>query len=573
MLSSSSSSSSSTTAAATGGAYLSANQQPARQCQSLSTTSDSQNSAPFDSPTSTTSATITTINHCHLSRYNTTNFSCTCDKFGFLQLSQQYYVSSTGLSPPASFGVQNEGQFQWGAQPYDASQSDTTQFDPRLYDPQSSYVVNKGQLANGGSGSTGIVSSIMIVTGVVALIVFIGGLIVCTVPRLSSQTKLTKKQQSFFDPLGNGVNGTTEPLTDHNLMGSDPLVSSAATTHSASIIGLSTSANVQLCGTRAPPSVNELNYKPHQLYAHHPPMIEAYSTGAGHAKERWPLKIFDWLIQRPASWLSGHLGYRGCNQVEGQLGGGKSSHIIQHRLMGGTNSGSTLLEGHHHTNTSSSGYHSHLHQHKNQYQNGYTTSLGLHQPIHAHGTRAQISSTGSQSVVPLNSSSNSSYVSSSAYYEEIGPGNLTKVNTSHTIVEPFKRQQHYDQHMQHQSLQHPHLFQQWQQQQQQQTNVANQSTISYSMEAQRNTAVQPMSLITKQHLHNDLSPLQSSSSSSAGSQHSAATNGNGGATTPRHYLFASSSAVSAYKQQQQQHQHQNQFKAGFHQHNQAHHDH
>lgn len=268
-----------------------------------------------------------------------------------------------------------------------------------------------------------------------------------------------------------------------------------------------------------------------------------HSLGAGSLVS-WPIQLLGWLLRKPSSWFSS-----ANDEVNNGL---KSDQMTQHRLVGGGAS-STLLTRH------SNGT---LAYHKSQFQNGYTTSLGLHQAHNQmlsnqqvnHQHQRQVGSTGSgQSAMPLNASSNSSYVSSSAYYEEIGATNssnnlVTRVNANSPtlVMDPFRRQDN-------------HFAMAGSNQQQQWRPINNSGTISYSMEPQKQAQQQThLAMINKQHLHTDLSPLQSSSSSSTGS--ASVVTGN---TTPRHYLFASPSAVSAYKQQQHQHlrgpQHQHQY--------------
>ena len=545
-------------------------------------------------------------NRCHLSEHNATNYVCACDRFGFVALVQQ------SLAGPSGFPALQGDPFQWppsGAPMNDpllgaggnllAMGADQHQqlSDPRAYD--SSFVVNKPQQQQ----PLGLVAYSFVLIGVALLVLSLVGVLINVILRFTGRSRLSKKHQSFFESMRNGT--TTGPLAaDHNLMGSSPLVSGAATTQSGSIIGLATGASNggpmgQLCSGSAPLGSSHYKTLGHQqLYSAHvgahsaAPMIEAYasSSSSGAAASgalHWPSRLASWLFGRPLDWLAGLTSTGAPNGAP--HASAKTDRMIQHRIVGGGATIGTLA------------------YHKSQYQNGYTTSPGLHHHAHPqhqlahHQTLARpyltSSGNGSQSGVPLNPSSSSSYVSSSAYYEEIGSANLTKVNASQlsgmghqqsgasnqlTSLDPFMKQHqqqrgHYLEHAQNQHEHHPHPLSAgqtagFQQAHQQQTfhqwltpshtggNTAPISLNAPNGSLGQHQPQQQMSLITKQHLHNDLSPLQSSSSSSAGSQHSnsaaaaSLTNGaaNGSnAATPRHFLFASPIAVNAYKQQQQ----------------------
>jgi hypothetical protein len=567
-----------------------------RQCQSLPMPND----APNINDDGQQAAAGQLANRCHLSKYNATNFFCSCDRFGFVALTPSTLSSSSQVPPSLLNGLQGDHS-QWSSMNHILLNSDGAPIDPRAYDP--AYMVNKPLQQQQQQQSLGIVTYTFVIVGVALLILSVAGLAVNVIIKLRGHSRLSKKHQNFFESMRDGP--TTGPLAaDHNLMGSNPLVTGAATTQSASIIGLATGGGGsggattlgpmgQICSSSTP--TNASTYKAHQqLYsahigAHSPPMMEAYSSSKAR---RWPARLVGWLVERPSTWLSNLSSSDGSNGAHAH----KTDRMIQHRVIG--------------SNSSTIGT---LAYQKSQYQNGYTTSPGLHNPIHQqhHQTiaRAYLSSAGgngSQSGVPLNPSSNSSYVSSSAYYEEIGSGNLTKVNANQlsgmsqpsgssqqASLDPFMmKQRHYiDAQNHHQSHQptipnsqgtqqqqpqqhHQQVFHQWQTQARADNN--NASTISFPPPIGQTGGQHhhPMSLITKQHLHNDLSPLQSSSSSSAGSQHSGSANPANGAangsngTTPRHFLFASPIAVNAYKQQQQQQQQQQQFRGHHHHHDQ-----
>ena len=499
-----------------------------------------------------------------MTKFNGTNFVCTCDKFGFLALVPPPTTGRLDQWPPPAVGsgpqLANDGDL---SDPL----ADGARHQLQAFDATNYVGANQANKFQQQQQQVGLLTSVFIFIGVTLLVLSTAAFVAKTVIRAAAQSRLGQKQQSF---LNGGP--TTGPLAaDHNLLASDPLVvggAGAASQSTASIIGLA-NAQPTAAGTLMGAYGTESNhYKAHQqqLYAAHlsHSPLGAYSTARPAGNSNKLLQFAEWL-SKPSRWLA----------RLSSAAGDKSDSMIHHRVI--STGGHSTLASH---SAASLGYKSH-------FQNGYTTSLGLHnnrtlisqqQPTTAATTTTTTTTTGG------GQSSNSSYVSSSAYYEEIGPGNLTKVSSSqlsgatsgaptHTLVDPFKRndQQHlfgqrqHHHHNHHQHHQHHHQLPQHQGQW-----PAGGEQVSYSLEPsqqqQQHLAYgQPTSMAVNPTLgklgqshnnnnQNDLSPLQSSSSSSsAGSQHSPATSvttANG--STPRHYLFASPSAVSAYKQQQHQ---------------------
>lgn len=317
---------------ATGG--VSSPQQPMRQCQSLS--GDTTFSTADDGQTTNSVANL--ANRCHLSKYNATNFVCSCDAFGFVVLTQQFGLN-TGFQ-----SIQND-HIQWPASTINDLSlggiggnqllGDHQSIDSRVYDP--AYMVNRSQQQQQQQQSLGIVTYVFVIIGVALLTLSVAGMVINVTLRLTGQSRLSKKQQSLFESLRNGP--TTGPIAaDHNLMGSDPLVSGAATTHSASIIGLASGVAGsngggpmgQMCAAGSTATNGSSNYKTHQqLYsahmgAHSPPMMEAYSSPSSR---RWPVRLVGWLLERPASWLS-YL--TSSNSSDSN----KADRMIQHRIIG-----------------------------------------------------------------------------------------------------------------------------------------------------------------------------------------------------------------------------------------------
>lgn len=470
-------------------------QAPPRQCNSLSDN-------------------LNLPDRCQTHRFNATNHICRCTQFGFVAL------SAAPSQVPNTIG-QNVNMGPWPQLPGSPNSIDF--MDDSM--SQQATAFGAGASSRRGVGdvpptfigaqkqqpsqqqSVGFWTTIFIVFGLSLLVVSLAAFVIQTIVRINSQSRLNKKQGFLAagSILGHNTardlsgGPTTGPLSaDHGLMGQASLTGSPATgtNHSASIIGLTQSA----CH----------GYKTHQqLYAAHYPAIEPCNAVAN----KWR-SLTSWL--RPSRWLAA-----GRDKSVDHLG------VIQHRVIGSTIGGRPIGSAC-----------------KSQFQNGYTTSL--HHP-HNHQSAAT-----SQLPLAAPSSSTSSYVSSSAYYEEIGPGNLTKVNTCqlangqrHTIVEPFKRPSTDQQQLLNESN---HLHNHHQQQQSGWTTINQQHLGGYDQRSIQASKQQ-------QHLHNDLShlhqnPSQSSGSSGSSSQHSASTNMtsvNGGAQTPRHYLFASPQAVSAYE--------------------------
>lgn len=477
-------------------------------------------------------------NRCQLTRSNGTHFVCTCDKFGFISLA---------INPNSALQFAVQGDFQWAPSTPISLDSLSNELEPQSRQPyESPFIQSTNKVASTGSSSLGLTSTVLVCLGVCLLIFFVAAFVVQVAQRRAagSHSRLGKKQQSFLDAL-NGLGGNTGPptggslaATEHNLMGSDPLVSGSAT-QSASIIGLAGSAGA---------AANQASYKAHnqQLYAAAHLSHSSYSTGLHSTDRSVARRLVGW-IARPSRWLANIVGGGAANG----LAKGERS-MIHHRVLGGS---SALSQGAHSMGAASAT----LAYKTGQCQNGYTTSMGLYHPSQQHHHQQRPFMNGGRQQ-HLNSSSNSSYVSSSAYYEEIGPGNLTKVNTNQlatqtTIVDPFKTTR---------AGQEYH----WQQQQMnnqvsactlnpanQQHNFAFQHGHLHAGQHAQHLTTNRVASANQQHIHSDLSPLQSSSgSSSAGSQHSSAATSvtNAANSTPRHYLFASPTAVNAYKQQQQQ---------------------
>lgn len=354
-------------------------------------------------------------------------------------------------------------------------------------------------------------SSLLLICSALVLVALVTFFLLRAFVRLSGQSRLAKKEATF---LGSGP--TTDPQLDRSLMTSAACCVGGAAP-STSIINLNQAA-CQM-GQQRPTAT--------PMYAAHLPPLKTPDYVAANRQfpaYRTPNRWLHWL--RPSNWLAA-------------LGGGRGKqlhHVQHHRVVG------------------SSGPYSA----KSHYQNGYTTSL--------HQSAAHLAPlTG-----PTSSNSTSSYVSSSAYYEEIGPSNLTRLSTSQlvpshhstTIVDPFKRAH------EHQISAHHHSA------------FESQQTINPSY-GQSMALLAPkqhfnqLDLTThaQQQLRQNQQQHFQSSSSSAGSQHSSSTvapqspansSATNSTTTPRHYLFASPSAVSAYKSSMsqhtlQQHQYQQRF--------------
>lgn len=450
---------------------------------------------------------------CKTYRVNATSHICRCSRFGFVSLishatQQQQHPAQDMLA-------------QWPT----TNQLDSAAVGDSQQQQQSSssYVGAPGKQQQ---QSVGIWAAIFIALGLFLLIVFVAAFLINVFIRVSgSQSRLSKKKPCFFfgqhqRDLSGGP--TTGPLVDHSLGGGDSLSGATTatgnngTTQSGSIIGLTQSAYQ--------------GYKTHQqLYAAHLPHTMGGMCGGGGARRHRWLQFLN-----PARWL-------------GLSRGKNHDQMIQHRVIG-----SSSLSG----GTKTPGTMSHK---STTYQNGYTMA-GLHHHHHSVVNGANIP-------LAAPSSSTSSYVSSSAYYEEIGPGNLTKVNANQlnvnptsrtqTLIDPFKRvdQQQQQQVMGQQAalwIQQPNSYPLGQpnygpsiQQQQHQM-----SMLPPAHEFQQQQQ-QQLQAIKQQIQNNDLSQLQQappSSAGSGGSQHSSS-------STPRHYLFASPTAVNAYKNSMsQQHQ-------------------
>lgn len=533
------------------------NQQASRQCNSLN--SDNVNQQQQQ-------------NRCQTLTSNSTNHVCRCDQFGFVSLTtspsnQQVPTSIFGeFNWPPMFGSGSSSNSQQQS-PVDNEQRSPFDFQPDstgtniggknvdLISSAPSYINSQ----NKQQASLGVWSTIFVVLGISLLVVTFVAFFINFILKSSSQNRLNKKQAAFSASIlqratggigtGNDLNGlsTTGPIADHSLLGNiDPIVN-----HSPSQVGSSnhSTAASMLAGLSSQSGYH--NYKAHQqLYTSHLPPIEVSCSNPVKRWTRWA------ALLKPSRWPPFSSVGKGVDQ------------IIEHRVIGSTIGPGSV-------------------SYKSQYQNGYTTALH-----HSHQSTAT-----SQVPLAAPSSSTSSYVSSSAYYEEIGPGNLTKINTSqltnnnrstHTIVDPFKR--HIPPADQQQLLtanQQSHIrHQPWQTSSGPTTTVGATTTttaLSYSLDSQQQQQQQqsqqsylnygqPLSAIFKQqhNNNNDLNQVQSSSSSAA-SQHSASTSittANG--STPRHYLFASPNAVNAYKSsmsQQTLHNHHH------HQHQQQHHNH
>lgn len=450
---------------------------------------------------------------CKTYKVNATSHICRCSQFGFVSL-----ISQATQQQPVGQDILLQ---QWPTNQLAVDSAIANGEQP------SSYIGAQGKLGQ-QQQSVGTWTAIFIAFGLFLLIIFVTAFLINAFIRASSQSRLNKKPSSFFSAAGGFIGQhhrdlsggpTTGPLVDHSLVGGvgDSLVAgNNGTTQSGSIIGLTQSAYQ--------------GYKTHQqsaLYAAHlPPM-----TGMCR-RNRWPrwTQLLD-----PSRWFSSR---------------SKEDQMIQHRVIGSSLS-SCKTPG--------------SVSHKSTYQNGYTTA-GLHHPS------SVVNHAGSMLPMAAPSSSTSSYVSSSAYYEEIGPGNLTKVNTNQinnnprtqTLVDPFKRTPLDQQQHQHQ---HQHVTGQQATMWIQQPNSAgitsyplDQSNYGNSLQQQHQMSMLPVNGFqqqlqpNQQIQNNDLNQMQQqqhtpSSAGSGGSQHSSS-------STPRHYLFASPTAVNAYKnsmsQQQQQ---------------------
>lgn len=510
-------------------------------------TTTQQNSQPLRQCNSLNSDNVNQQNRCQTFTSNVTNHICRCDQFGFVALTtsasnQQVPTSILGdFHWPTMFGT---GASQQQQQPIDNEPRSPIDFPPDLTSVGSNSMKNVDFIDSAPSlirnnkqqASLGVWSTIFVVLGISLLVVSFVAFFINFILKSSSQTRLSKKQAGFSASIlhrvtggggtSNDLNGlsTTGPIADHSLIGSiDPIVN-----HSPSQVGITNASNSTTASMMAglSQSAYHHNYKAHQqLYTSHLPPIEVCSNPI----KRWT-RWAAWL--KPSNWppFSSSVA-KGVDQ------------IIEHRVIGSTIGPGSV-------------------SYKSQYQNGYTTALH-----HSHQSTAN-----SQVPLAAPSSSTSSYVSSSAYYEEIGPGNLTKINTNqltsrntHTIVDPFKRQIQAPTADQQQALtsnqqsQHVH-HQPWQSSGPTTAPVGSTTALSYPPDSQQHQQQpylnygQPLSAIFKQQQqnnnnnnNNDLNQVQSSSSSAA-SQHSTSTSlttANG--STPRHYLFASPSAANAYK--------------------------
>lgn len=412
----------------------------------------------------------TALSRCQTLRSNLTNHICRCDSFGFLQLttSSQYVLQPPNMVVPDFT--------QWPSQ---------DQPDGFFANPTPHSYLNPP--AKQGPTSVGAWATVFIVFGLSLLVISIVAFVISLVLKTRAQSRIAKKHANFLS--------TTGPLAvDHSLMiggdsGNSPQNSSnsVGTTHSASIVGLS---QATICaGSNG--SANNYKSTNHQLYASHLPPIDSNYLAS---KSILPVWLSNWF--KSTRWLSTTTASRfGVgNKTKNDMNG------IQHSIIGPNANGGSMT-----------------------YQNGYTTN------IHHHHLHHQLQQANSRMPLTLShqppSSSTSSYVSSSAYYEEIGPGNLTKVNANQlvsnralTMVDPFRRPAQDQQHL---------------------------LTSNGQQHWPQTTAT------TFNQQHHDLSQQQQlqqqqSSASSAGSQHSATTNMTS-VSTSRHYLFASPSAVNAYK--------------------------
>jgi len=463
-------------------------------------------------------------NRCQTLNLNQTNHVCRCDHFGFVSLTN----SQTQVPPMSSLA-----DFHWPQlQEQEQEQRQRQRHQPRgggQLEGQANelLLLDSLGLAQGAATAPAYINahqstqtqtqpqqhqhsqpkqglpwpSALMLLGLALLLVSLATLLASAILRASANSRAAKKQQGFLAAAG-PVLGQQQQQQQCGPPGG-PLVDSA---EPAPLADQARAAQPNPIIGLTQPACHA--YKAHQqLYAAHLSGAPAQSYALA-ANSRWA-SWTGWL--KPRRWLSA----------------ASAGRPVQHRVLGASLAGAA-----------SSAYKSH-------YQNGYTTSL--RQTAGAH--------------LPLNApSSASSYVSSSAYYEEIGPANLAKVSTgqlansrTHTVVDPFKCQppaadqqqllaSPHNQHQHH--LQHQlHLQHQW----------PPAGSLPYALESQHqqecrqsSSYVQPLSsgLANHRQQANDLSQTQSSSSSaaSAGLVVAAAS-----ASTPRHYLFASPSAVSAYK--------------------------
>lgn len=316
---------------------------------------------------------------------------------------------------------------------------------------------------------------------VISTLVFVINLLIKT---KAHHSRIASEQANFLS--------TTGPLTvDHNLIigGDSPQSSSNLneTNNSISIVGLSQST-IFAGGNSS--SSNGYKSANHQLYASHLPPIDPSCLATNSNVPPWLTRWFN-----------------SARQLSSAVAG-KFSKVR-------TANSNDTRSSQHHGNSST-------------YQSGYTTNLSHHNQHLLHQLQQANSS------LPLTfcyhqppSSSTSSYDSSSAYYEEIGPGNLTKVNANQLVanrtlnmVDPFRSSAQDQQHLLTSNGQ-----QQWQ--------PTAAATFNHHHQHQLNN----------QHDLNTLQPRQQSSASSTGS----ATTNLPSVATPRHYLFASPSAMNAYK--------------------------
>lgn len=485
-------------------------------------------------------------NRCKTSSLNITSHVCRCDQFGFVASTSEQPKWPTNSLPSSSL---NQNQPQPQPQfPYELGAPSTfidrnrqqvltssnNPFENILEQANKPFqaIGSEQQQQQQDIGSSW--SKALLYSGFTLLLVSIFGLLLSALFKLTQHSRLNQKQAQTF--LG-FVPNLAPPSADHNLA-SGASCCASSTTQSTSIINLNQAATYHL---------NQQQQHQHQsatatpMYAAHLPPLKASEYVAANRR------FGDYCGSTP-SWISWLRPSRLFDAISGRRK--QLAHVHHHRVIGATNQVSVPYSA------------------KSHFQNGYTTSL------HQSGGPGQL--VGSLSA-PTSSNSTSSYVSSSAYYEEIGPGNLTKLSTSQlvplnqptnsqlttTIIDPLMKrnsdqlqQQHQHQQHDHQHIHNhsPHQRQSYGQMEPQQTMNPSygQSMPIVSFKQQQQQQQNPfgqLDLISHgQHFQ--------SSSSSAGSQHSAviapqspvsSSSAANSTSTPRHYLFASPSAVNAYK--------------------------
>lgn len=511
-------------------------QQAGRQCFTLSDNNLEQ--------AASTSSSSSNNNKCHTLASNATNHVCECDTFGFIQLGSSWSSSQVGHQQTLAAGQQivppsNSilADFAWppsppsllaGAHQSAGAGSSPYELTPAAGDSSQAFINAKQPPASQATWP-----SAFVLLGLVLLLVTLAALVVSALLRAaSSRARLSKKQHNFLSGadtppifgahqpqqhLGHLSGPTTGPLAgaEHSLIGDHQ--------HRGSLLNMPGQAG-SACS-----AATSTTYKPgQQLYAAHLVGSDSQSALPFLSGERLR-QLADQL--NPIRWFRARAGSRAARRL----------NAIQHRLVVNSAQSGSPMSANSLTNASPV----HLAYRSQQpHQNGYTTGM------HAHHRLGQPAVINGALVAPgsqIASSSTSSYVSSSAYYEEIGPtSNMTKLHPSQlgsnqrTMVDPFKQRA---------AAWSP-------------STAATSSTgltVGYSLEQNYS----PAAMLGPAKLQPDLSQLQQSASGAAVASGAQQANNTNTTTTTRHYLFASPSAVSAYKssivdQQQLQHHQQQQ---------------